>query len=178
VVWFMNGTVQTGGTFTDPPGIPDLGWRIRGTGDFSGDGKVDILWRHEGSGQMVVWEMSGTTMVQGSPTVPATAGDLSWVVSGTGDFDRDGQVDLLFRHRLSGEVVVWFMDGVTLRSGTFTTPPAVSDLRWKLVGAGDLSGDGKVDILWRHPASGQNVAWLMDGVILMPGGGVFFEPVY
>jgi hypothetical protein len=178
VVWFMNGTVRTGATFTDPPAIADLGWRIRGTGDFNGDGRVDILWRHEGSGQLVVWEMSGTTLVRAAFVDPETAGDLYWIPSGTGDFNRDGKVDILWRHRVSGEVAVWLMDGTKRDSGTFTTPSSVADLAWKLVGAADLSGDGKVDILWRHNASGQNVAWIMDGVVLLPGGGVFLDPVF
>jgi hypothetical protein len=34
-------------------------WHIQGVGDFSGDGKSDILWRQDGSGQVYVWEMNG-----------------------------------------------------------------------------------------------------------------------
>jgi hypothetical protein len=45
----MDGTSLVGGGYL--PAVPDIGWRIVGVGDFNGDGKPDILWRHETSGQ-------------------------------------------------------------------------------------------------------------------------------
>src|SRR5215813_12626294 len=40
-----------------------------GTGDFNGDGKWDILWRDTTSGNIAIWEMNGTTVLN-----PNTAG--------------------------------------------------------------------------------------------------------
>jgi hypothetical protein len=32
-----------------------------------------------------------------------------------------------------------------------------------MVGMGDLDGDGKADLVWRHGGNGQNLAWMMNG---------------
>jgi hypothetical protein len=88
--------------------------------------------------------------------------DLSWEVVGTGDFNSNGKVDILWRNKATGENVVWYMDGVT-RTGWSYIEPAVSDLNWEIVGTGDFNGDGKTDILWRNKSTGQNVVWLMNG---------------
>ena len=38
----------------------------------------------------------------------------------------------------------------------------------------DLNGDGKTDIIWYSAASGQTIAWLMNGNTLA-GGGLFLS---
>jgi len=54
-------------------------------------------------------------------------------------------------------------------SGAFTNPPTLSDVGWKMVATGDYNFDGKVDIVWRHSTSGQNVMWFMDRSNLISG---------
>ena len=41
-------------------------WEIVGTGDFNGDGMSDILW-HDTSGNVAIWEMNGTNVLNGLP---------------------------------------------------------------------------------------------------------------
>jgi hypothetical protein len=61
------------------PSVSDLNWQIVGTGDFNGDGQVDILWRYNGSGGAnAVWYMNGTTLTGGAD-VPSLA-DLLWKI--------------------------------------------------------------------------------------------------
>jgi choice-of-anchor B domain-containing protein len=169
VVWRMDGVTLQSGTFTTPPAFPDLGWRAVAAAEFNADGRSDVLWHHGGSGQIAVWYMNGVTLAGGSLTTPGALPDPQWSLVATGDFNRDGATDLLWRHSMSGEIAVWFMDGVVLRGGTFTTPPALADLQWRIVAAGDYNGDGKVDIVWRHGGAGQIVVWLMDGTTLVSG---------
>jgi hypothetical protein len=101
-------------------------WSIVGTGDFNGDGKTDILWRHT-SGAIYVWLMDGTTVVSGV-SLPAT--DPSWSVSAVGDLNGDEKPDVIFRHT-SGDVLVWLMNGTTAASSV--SLPS-TDPSWSIVG--------------------------------------------
>src|SRR3989440_571147 len=83
--------------------------------DFNGDGKSDILWRSNTSGQNAIWIMNGTTL--SSNTAIPTVTDLNWSIVGAGDFDGDGKSDILWRNRATGENAIWIMNGSTLSSG-------------------------------------------------------------
>jgi hypothetical protein len=174
VLWFMNGVDLVSGTFTDPPVLADARWRIVGTNDFNADGQADLLWRHATSGENVFWFMNGATLVGGTFSTPAALEDVRWQMVGTGDFNLDGRPDILWRHDTAGQNVLWYMNGTVLAGGTFTTPSALTDVRWKMAGTGDFDRDGKPDILWHHTTSGQTVLWYMDGAILV--GGTFTDP--
>jgi choice-of-anchor B domain-containing protein len=169
VVWRMDGVSLASGTFTTPSSLPDLGWRAVAGAEFNGDGKTDILWHHAGSGQIAIWYMNGVSLAGGTLTTPDSLPDTQWSLVATGDFNRDGRTDLLWRHATSGQIAVWFMDGAVLRGGTFTTPPSLADPQWRIVATGDYNGDDKTDIVWRHGGSGQNVVWFMDGTVLVSG---------
>jgi hypothetical protein len=170
----MNGVSLVSGTFTNPATLTDTRWKIVGTNDFNGDGKADILWRHAFSGENVLWMMNGPNLVGGTFTTPSALTDTRWQMVGTGDFNLDGKPDILWRHDFSGENVLWYMNGATLQGGTFTTPPSLTDTRWKMAGVGDFNRDGKPDVLRHHTFSGQAVLWYMDGSVMT--GGTFTSP--
>jgi hypothetical protein len=155
--------------------VADLNWQIAGTGDFNGDGKVDILWRYYGAGgyNPYVWYMNGVTCTGGAPL--SSVGDLNWQIAGTGDFNGDGKVDILWRYNGAGGYnYVWYMNGVTCTGGASLV--SVADLNWQIAGTGDFNGDGKVDILWRYyGAGGYNYMWYMNGVTCV--GGEALTPV-
>jgi hypothetical protein len=160
-VWYMKGVTHTGSASLGA--VTDLNWKIVGTGDFNGDGWPDILWRYNGSGgNNAVWYMKGVIHT-GSASLSAVT-DLNWQIVGTGDFNGDGWPDILWRYNGSGgNNVVWYMKGV-IHTGSASLS-AVTDLNWKVVGAGDFNGDGWPDILWRYNGSGgNNVVWYMKGV--------------
>jgi hypothetical protein len=66
------------------------------------------------------------------------------------------------------------MNGASLAGGTFTTPEALADTRWRITGTNDFNADGQPAILWRHSTSGENVVWYMNGWVLQ--GGTFPDP--
>ena len=69
---------------------------------------------------------------------------------------------------------MWLMNGAAIAaSGSLGTVP---DLNWKIVGVGASDGDGKVDVLWRHRATGQNHVWLMNGLTLSSSGSLTTVP--
>ena len=174
LVWFMDGANRIGSASTNPSGLADTRWTIVGTNDFNGDGKADLLWRQTASGENVAWFMNGVDLVSGTFTTPPSLADVLWRIVGTGDFDLDGRPDILWHHTASGELVVWYMHEVTLDTGTFLTPRALADVRWKVAGVADFNQDGKPDILWHHEASGEAVIWYMDGSAMT--GGTFTSP--
>lgn len=87
---------------------------------------------------------------------------VNWRLSGSGDFNLDGDDDLLWRNLATGENRIWLMDGLSY-SSTVALPTA-SDLNWVLSGCGDFNGDDKLDLVWRNMSDGRNAVWLMDGV--------------
>jgi Tol biopolymer transport system component len=133
--------------------------------DFNGDGKADILWRNQATGQNIVWLMDGTNLTTGVALTPVA--DANWDISGTGDFNGDSKEDILWRNSTTGQNIVWLMDGTNLTTGVALTP--VADANWSIGGIGDYNQDGKEDILWRNGATGQNFAWLMNGTELATG---------
>ena len=54
----MNGTcIAASGSL----GVVGMDWGIQGVGDFNGDSRADILWRHS-SGAVHLWLMNGTSI--------------------------------------------------------------------------------------------------------------------
>jgi bacillolysin len=174
VLWYMNGTILTTGTFTTPAALPDVRWKMVGTSDFDTDGDPDILWRHDFSGENVLWFMNGSVLQSGTFTNPSALTDVRWKMVGTGDFNADGRPDILWRHTFAGENVIWFMNGPALQSGTFTRPRALVDPSWSMAGTGDFNRDGWPDAVWHHGISGQIVIWHLKGENLL--GGAFTNP--
>ncbi|MFH7242842.1 MAG: FG-GAP-like repeat-containing protein [Spirulina sp.] len=142
---------------------------IKPQNDFDGDGKSDILWRHN-NGQVATWLINGSALKDGA-LISSPVGS-EWQIKGSGDFDGDGKTDAVWQHS-NGQVVVWLMNGLSLKTGAAVHTPLGSE--WKLEGTGDFDGDGKADILWRHN-NGQVVNWLMDGANIK-GGGNIHSPV-
>ena len=153
-----------------PSSTGDPHWQVKGIGDFNGDGKADVLYRHEtssseragtGTGATAIWLMNGLTIANSGS--PGTVADLGWQVQGVGDFDGDGKADILWMHT-DGRVQVWLMNGTTA-----TSTPTVTNLGagsgWSVQGIGDFNGDGKADILWMN-TNGTVVIWLMNGATI------------
>ena len=107
-IWLMNGfTLQN--SKTGIVSVIDTNWEIKGVGDFNGDGKSDILWRHTINNSNVMWLMNGTNLL-GSYAFYSMA-DTGYSVAGIGDFNGNGKSDILWRHTTSGRNVIWFMNG-------------------------------------------------------------------
>ena len=58
-------------------------------------------------------------------------------------------------------VVVWYMDGVNLMGGASILGVSRNDL--KIVGAGDIDGVKKPDLVWQQTSGGLVGAWLLNG---------------
>jgi hypothetical protein len=169
VDWTMSGSTiisSAGVTMGGTPTTPDGTWSIVGTGDFSGNGKADVLWR-SANGSLVDWTMNGSQVMASQQLTlggAAAAPDSSWSVVGIGDFDGDGKADLLWRNA-NGSLVEWTMNGAQISSSQAVAlqgTPVMPDSSWSVAAIGDFDGDGKADILWRN-TNGTLIDWTMNG---------------
>ena len=126
--------------------------------------KVDVLFRHQATGQLYVWFMDGTTQSSGDFLNPSALANASWQIRGLADFNGDAKADILWQNVTSGLLYVWTMDGTKRSEGVYPKPSVVSNPSWKIAQVADFNGDGKPDILWRHQATGQLYLWTMDGL--------------
>jgi len=111
--------------------VADPAWQVGGIGDFDGDGKADIVWRHSTSGQNYLYPMDGTTIKPGEGYL-RTVADLAWQIAAVGDNDGDGKSDLLWRNSSTGQNYLYPMDGTTIKptEGYIRTVPLAN---WSVV---------------------------------------------
>ena len=125
--------------------------------DFNGDGRSDVLWRHD-NGQLSNWLGQPNGGFVGNDANAMVGVSTSWQVAGTGDFNGDGRDDILWRSN-AGQLSDWLgtaSGGWQGNDGNALVTVATS---WNVAGVGDFNGDGRDDILWRND-NGQLSNWL------------------
>jgi hypothetical protein len=165
VVWYMGGS--QGNTLVGSNGLAQdgvAGWYVVATGDFNGDGKPDLVWQNDAR-QVVVWYMGGA---QGNTVLRwdwlSSTGVTGWRVVGTGDFNGDGRLDLVWQYDGTRQAAVWYMGGA--QGNTFLRWDWLSSTDvwgWTLVGTADFNGDSKPDLVWQNDETRQLVAWYGGG---------------
>ena len=53
--------------------VTDLKWKVVATGDYNGDGKADLLWRHATNGSNTIWKSGNGATLQTVTGVTNTA---------------------------------------------------------------------------------------------------------
>jgi hypothetical protein len=159
-----NGTLtswlgQSNGNFTGnyAAGVLSLpaGWTVAGTGDFNGDNRTDVLWRHD-NGTVTDWLAQPNGSFQGNWDNAAYGLSTAWSSAGTGDFNGDGRSDVLW-FKLDGTLNTWFGNASGGFNGSSANYNAGSG--WHVAGTGDFNGDGRSDVLW-YNNNGTLTNWL------------------
>jgi len=108
------------------------------TGDFNGDGKLDVITSNASGGVSVLLNAGGGSLL---PARTSTFGNtIAWGVA-AGDFNGDGKLDAVI---VNSTVSVMLGKG----DGTLGAPGVLLNTGGSLraVAVGDLNGDGKLDI--------------------------------
>ena len=90
--------------------------------------------------------------------------DTSWQFQTAGDFNSDGQEDVVLRQfGGSNQTLLWTMtsDGTAIASERLIGRP-VEDPNWSIKGSADFNNDGNTDLLLRNATADQNVVWYLD----------------
>ena len=159
--WTMNGTTQTAASLLTPDAVGDTNWKIVATARINSDFKTDIVWQNQATGQLALWIMNGTTILEATTFEHGRVFDAAWKVVAAADMNGDGRTDLIWRHT-QGWIAVWFMDGLRLIDSALLGPGQVADPDWTIVGAGDFNSDGRNDLVWHH-RQGWIAVWFMNG---------------
>jgi hypothetical protein len=169
LVWFMDGVTRTSSAAITPdPAASD--WRIVGVDDFDSaaapgtgpDGKQDLALINLTTRNVEFWLMDGAN--RPGAAVPLTGPVLSsgWDLSATGDFNRDGFPDIVWRNFTSQKLVIWTMNETVRTGGIIPTPDQAVDFNWVVVATLDYNDDGHRDFLWYNFTSGRIVTWYMN----------------
>jgi hypothetical protein len=170
--WFFDGWTLRGGVFLNPRQVSDTNWKVRAVGDFNHDGHPDLVWQYAPTGQVAFWLLNGTMAIDYViPSVSAPGGD--WEIVGTGDSNRDGERDLFWQQRVTGQLAVWRMRGTVFEAGLLLSS-SPSDPKWHVAAVADLDGDAYSDVVFQHADTGQLGAWYLRdsmvrfGLLLVP----------
>jgi FG-GAP-like repeat len=183
--WYR-GSVGVGATQTDfvVPTRP-VTVTLHEFGETNGQGWADIsvrhpstilrqpslLWANVSDGAMQLWMMCCGRVTRRANVVNEV-GQIEhigapWRIIGTGDFNRDGHVDILWANAADGSMQIWFMDEGRV-AGRATVVNEVGQPErigspWHVVGVADFAPDGRADILWMNAFDGTLQLWQMEG---------------
>ncbi len=124
-------------------------WRVA---DWNGDGKADVLWQQEATGELALWLFDATKRIGTASLSPERVADRRQRAAGSGDFNHDGQTDLVFQNQATGAVSVWLMNGLS-RSSAVTLSPT-GPAAWRLAAVADWNRDENPDLVFQNATTG------------------------
>jgi len=155
-VWLVRADAVASGATLDLGALTSE-WTVAGRGDFDGDGREDLALASPQGGVVDLVFMNGTAI---AARVSRNAPSDRWRLVATPDADGDGAAELLWQNLDSHALAI----ESTSAPGR-STPLVAQPGAWRVLGAGDLDGNGRDDLLVGLPHKGQMIvdAWVLDG---------------
>jgi hypothetical protein len=154
----------------NPPSKEDLAALLK-AGPISGT-TARPMFQKPVNGAFDCWLLDKEGALAGSSVIAGTV-NTGWEVKGTGDFNRDGQPDILWRNKVKNTLAVWYMNGTTWQSSASLPTPSPG---WNLSGVADFDGDGNPDLLWHNPTTGAVSFWKMQNTTISSAVAIGTSP--
>ncbi len=135
---------------------PSSGWVPVAAPDVNGDGYPDLMWWNNQTGELSIWTLNNATVTNYGGDFGQVP-DTNWKPVAVAD-DNGSLWTLVFQNTATGDISRWLMNGTSVVSygGAISSLGAGSP--WQIVGAPDLDGDGKSDLLFWNSSTGE-VSW-------------------
>lgn len=118
-VWQTNSLIPNNVFFTEASLTTlDANW-TSSIADFNADGKTDIFWHNQATGENTTWLMDGGTIVTETFLAPSS----TTAQATFGDFNNDGRTDIYWRDYGTGADEIWTTNG----DGTTVTRTPVAE---------------------------------------------------
>ena len=139
-------------------------WKVVSVNDFILEDarRPDILFQHQETSQLYLWQMNGNQLVSGLNVNSLGAG---WNVVGSADFDRDASPDLVFHNPSTGALKITYMLANQRR---FVADLPGKSTEWRVAAVFDevFPADsyarlGWVTMIWQHTPTGNIERWGM-----------------
>ena len=167
---------QDGSFVPQPIGLYSPGWRIAAAGDVDGDHKTDLVLVNDEDRYLAYWIMDGATPVRYSAVHDWPQG--AEALGAVGDFDGNHFLDVLWTYPAeplaNSNARLWRGDGNRFQESE--VPGSALPLNWKFIGAGDINGDGRDDLLLANDYDGFFADWTMDGADIVRKSVAFARP--
>jgi hypothetical protein len=140
---FSNSSSIGNPSFSAPVSIPVINGVIAiASGDYNGDGRVDMVVGSGRSGQYSILKNNGGFSFEATNFTNGT----SWYYYGcSGDFNNDGRLDFAFTRFNFGQTTVFL--NVTPTGGGFNFSPTTYNVAGSFINCSDVTGDGFPEIL-------------------------------
>ncbi|MCX4568551.1 FG-GAP-like repeat-containing protein [Streptomyces albogriseolus] len=141
------------------------GWNAMNTltrhGDFTGDGREDLIAREKATGTLWLYPGTGTGSLGARTLLGASGWNSMNHITAYGDLTGDGRSDLIAVQKSTG--ALWLYPGAS--GSRLGARKLIGSGGWNgmnaLAGMGDVTGDGRPDLYAREKATGK--LWLYPG---------------
>ena len=134
----------------------------------------DLVWRRTSDGLVEIQFFNSNNAIGGG-SITNSPFDSSWNITGKGDFNGDGHIDLIWQRISDGLPEIQLLNGNTgIGGGTIVNN--VFDSSWVIFGSGDFDGDHKTDLVWKRKSDGLLEIQLLNGNVSAGGGIISNNP--